>query len=113
MKQSYLLILSTACIQIVHSLRCCFADGASHRYDTLVYLKLGFISHFTFSRASVSSEAYLDAGNDAVLLHHIHETRAVVRLLIERLVEHDHTGDMLIHIGSGEEQLKMGYCIDQ
>ena len=39
--------------------------------------------------------SHLDAGDDVLGLEEVHEGRAVVRLLVQRLLEEDHARDVL------------------
>lgn len=69
-----LLVLDAAGLEVVEALGRALVVGAEERHDALVDL---------------------DAGDDVALLPQGREGRAVVGLLVEGLVEQDHTGDVL------------------
>lgn len=50
------------------------------------------------------SFVHFDAGNDTDVLQHLHQWRAIVRLVVERFVKHDHATDVLCHLSAGLEQ---------
>lgn len=50
--------------------------------------------------------SYLDPDSDALVLYHLNERDAIIRVLVECFVEEDHSTDAVINaIISGEEHL--------
>ncbi|GMS91026.1 hypothetical protein PENTCL1PPCAC_13201, partial [Pristionchus entomophagus] len=72
------------CGESIQSLGGSLSDGAMERHD---------------------SEVELDAWNDALLVEQIDELLAGVGGLVEGLLVEDHSGDVLVEVGRGEEQL--------
>ena len=82
--RALLVVLGAALAEVVDALRARLAVRAEERLHALVDL---------------------DARDDALLLHHVDERRAVGRLLVERLLERDHARDVLAEAGRRQQHL--------
>lgn len=59
-----------------------------------------------YSYIYASETSYLDSDSDALVLYHLDERDAIIRVLVECFVEEDHSTDAVINaVISGEEHL--------
>jgi hypothetical protein len=75
LRRTLRVVLGAPRVQVVDALGHALAVGAEQGLDALVHL---------------------DARDDALGLHQLHQRRAVVRVLVQRLLEQDDTRDVLL-----------------
>lgn len=95
-----LVVLGAALAQVVQALRHRLTVRAGQGHHTLVHLqqtptRRGSGIDANSRKAYRAVAAHLDTGDDVLLLEELHERGAVSGLLVQGLLEQDHTADVL------------------